>query len=67
MLTKQSLSDALQVVGYYRNELHQSMLIAPTDKLIEIRAAIDAFKKLEFRLTNEIKSSDSTLLNDLNK
>lgn len=67
MLTNQSLKDALQIVGHYRNELHQSMLIAPTDKLIEIRAAIDAFKKLEFRLTNEIKSSESTLLNELNK
>lgn len=67
MLTKESLKDALQIVGHYRNELHNSMLIVPTDKLTEVRAAIDALKKLEFRLTNEIKSSDSSLLLELNK
>lgn len=67
MLTKQSLTDALLIVGHYKKELHRSMLTAPIEKLAEIRMNIDGLKLLETRMKNEIKDENNEWIATINK
>ncbi|CEL82326.1 hypothetical protein BN1222_03588 [Klebsiella quasipneumoniae] len=69
MLTKQSLKDALQVIGHYKNDFHQKMKLSnlKDEELIKYCQIVSALNTIEGRLDKEIKSSSNTLLNELNK
>lgn len=69
MLTKQSLKDALLIVGHYKNEYHNKMKLSnlQNDELIKYYQVVSALNTIEGKLEREIKSSNNTLLNDLNK
>lgn len=67
MFEIKDLEKAQFIIDVYRNELHDQMLTCSEDKLIKLRCMIDGFKLLDNRLTNDIKSGKSDIINTLNK
>lgn len=58
----------LPCVALRKNELHQLMLKTCTDEeLISLKRCIDEYNKFERFLNNQIKSSDTEFLKQLNK
>lgn len=67
MYTKEDMNKALAMLALYKNEMAMKLATVPIEKLTEARMNLDGLKLFENRLTNEIKSSDSKFLHEMNK